>query len=43
MSLEDVTSLTDGAAELETKDELAWARVNGTTTMIVATIKDKEK
>jgi hypothetical protein len=42
-SLEDETSLIEGAEELETKEELAWAKVSGTTTMIVATIKDNEK
>lgn len=43
LASEDVTSLNEGGEELETNDELAWARVKGTTTMIVATIKDNEK
>jgi hypothetical protein len=37
------TSLVEGSLELEFVDELAWARVSGTTTKMVATIKDNEK
>jgi hypothetical protein len=33
----------DELMEIESCDVLAWARVNGTTTMMVAIIKDKEK
>jgi hypothetical protein len=29
--------------EVDEEDELAWARVSGTTTKMVATIKDNEK
>jgi hypothetical protein len=40
---EEETSLVEGETELELDDVLAWASVSGTTTKMVATIKDKEK
>jgi hypothetical protein len=40
---EEETSLVEDTLELELDEELAWARVSGTTTMMVAIIKDKEK
>ena len=41
---EEETSLEDAGIELILDDEeVAWARVSGTTTTMVATIKDKEK
>lgn len=40
---EEDTSLDDVGIELVVDEEVAWARVSGTTTKMVATIKDKEK
>jgi hypothetical protein len=40
---EEETSLDEVVLELDIDDELAWARVRGTTTMMVAIIKDNEK
>jgi hypothetical protein len=40
---EEDTSLVEGVRELELDDVIAWASVKGTTTMMVAIIKDKEK
>ena len=40
---EEETSLEGAAIELVFDEEVAWARVSGTTTKMVATIKDKEK
>ena len=40
---EKETSLDKTGVELDGDDELAWASVRGTTTKMVATIKDKEK
>ena len=40
---EEETSLVEDTLELELDEELACARVSGTTTMMVAIIKDKEK
>jgi hypothetical protein len=39
---DEETSLVEGLFEVDV-DELAWASVSGTTTKIVATIKDNEK
>jgi hypothetical protein len=38
---DEETSLVEGVFEVD--DELAWASVSGTTTKMVATIKDNEK
>ena len=43
ISDEGATSLEEGGIELELDEEVAWASVSGTTTKMVATIKDKEK
>jgi hypothetical protein len=43
VSDEEETSLEETVIELVFKEEVAWARVSGTTTKMVATIKDKEK
>ena len=40
---EEETSLKEAGIELVLEEEVAWARVSGTTTTMVATIKDKEK
>ena len=40
---EEETSLEEAGIELVFEEEVAWARVSGTTTTMVATIKDKEK
>ncbi len=40
---EEETSLDDVGIELVLDEEVAWASVSGTTTKMVATIKDKEK
>ena len=40
---EEETSLEEAGIELVLEEEVAWARVSGTTTTMVATIKDKEK
>lgn len=40
---EEVNSLVEDGIELVLDGDIAWASVSGTTTKMVATIKDKEK
>lgn len=43
ISDEEATSLKEAGIEFVLDEEVAWASVSGTTTKMVATIKDKEK
>jgi hypothetical protein len=43
VSDEEATLLEEAGIELVLDEEVAWASVSGTTTKMVATIKDKEK